>query len=129
MTKILVVEDETPNVEILTRLLGRKGYEVVVAGTKQDAIEAASSEQLDLILMDIGIPDAPGEVPNHSGGLEAMKLLKSAEATKSIPIIATTASAMLDEQKRFLAAGCDAVATKPYDFGSLLKTIESQLPR
>lgn len=127
MPKILVVEDQEQNVEILSRLLSRKGFEVVVAGNKQDAIATAQSAQPDLILMDIGIPNAPGEVSNDAGGLEATQLLKSANETRSIPIIALTAFAMLDDKKRFVAAGCDAVETKPYDFATLLKTIEGQL--
>ena len=129
MAKILIVEDEAPNVEILTRLLKRSGHEVLVAGSKEDAIATATDEQPALILMDIGIPNAPGQPTNKHGGLEATQQLKSGEATKSIPIIALTASAMLDEKKRFLDAGCDAVQTKPYAFGPLLEAIQTHLAR
>lgn len=129
MAKILIVEDEAPNVEILSRLLKRSQHEVLVAGTKADAVAKAIGEQPALILMDIGIPNAAGEGKNKDGGLEATQQLKSAEATKAIPIIALTASAMLDEKKRFLDAGCDAVQTKPYSFGPLLEAIQTQLAR
>ncbi|MDA1017752.1 MAG: response regulator [Planctomycetota bacterium] len=127
MTKILIVDDEAPNVEILTRLLNRSKYEVLVAGTRDDAVAIATAEMPSLILMDIGIPNAAGEPKNIDGGLEATQQLKSAESTKAIPIIALTASAMLDEKNRFLDAGCDAVQSKPYSFGPLLDAIKSYL--
>lgn len=127
MTKVLVVEDELPNVEILSRLLSRKGYDVVVAGNKKDAIAMMSSEPADLVLMDIGIPNADGEVINNIGGLEATRWLKSNPATQTIPIIAISAFAMLDEKNRFLEAGCDDVQSKPFDFDTLLESIEARL--
>jgi CheY-like chemotaxis protein len=129
MAKILIVEDEAANVEILTRLLKRSSHEVLVAGTKEDAIAKATDEQPALILMDIGIPDSPGQSTNKHGGLEATQQLKSGATTSSIPIIALTASAMLDEKKRFMDAGCDAVQTKPYSFGPLLEAIQTHLAR
>jgi two-component system cell cycle response regulator DivK len=127
MSRILVVEDEPANVEILMRLLSRKGHEVLTAETKEGAVATATAERPDLILMDIGIPNAAGEQTNRYGGVEAAQLLKSSEATKAIPIVAITASAMIDEKRRFLEAGCDAVQTKPFDFGPLLETIQSRL--
>ena len=127
MSRILVVEDEPANVEILMRLLARKGHDVLCAKTKEDAVAVATAERPDLILMDIGIPNAAGEETNRYGGVEAARLLKAAEATKAIPIIAITASAMMDEKKRFLEAGCDAVQTKPFEFGPLLETIRARL--
>ena len=127
MPRILVVEDEPANVEILERLLARKGHEVLVATTRDDAVAAAAAERPDLILMDIGIPNAAGEETNRYGGVEAARLLKTSEQTQRIPIIALTASAMIDEKKRFLEAGCDAVHTKPFEFVPLLKAIESTL--
>jgi two-component system cell cycle response regulator DivK len=129
MAKILIVEDELPNVEILSRLLGRQRHEVLVAGNRQDAIAQATEQRPDLILMDIGIPNAAAEVTNRDGGLEAARALKAAAATRAIPIIALSAYAMLDEKKRFLEAGCDAVQTKPYEFGPLLQTIQFHLER
>jgi CheY-like chemotaxis protein len=127
LAKILVVEDEAPNVEILTRLLSRAKHDLVVAGNKQDALALARTERPDLILMDIGIPDVDGESKNDSGGLEAARELKSAEPTRAIPIIALTAHAMLDDKKRLVEAGCDAVQTKPYVFGDLLAAIDAEL--
>jgi CheY-like chemotaxis protein len=122
-----VVEDEPANVEILKRLLTRKGYEVLVATTRDEAVAVATDQRPDLILMDIGIPNAAGAETNRYGGVEAAQLLKAAEPTRQVPIIAITASAMIDEKKRFLEAGCDAVQTKPFEFGPLLETIASTL--
>ncbi len=127
MAKILVVEDEAPNVEILQRLLSSRGYEVVVAGNKKDAVETAAGGDINLVLMDIGIPEEAGGDFNKDGGLDATRLLKSNSETQSIPIIVTSASAMLDEKKRFLEAGCDDVQSKPYDFVTLLEAIKAQL--
>ena len=127
MPKILIVEDEQPNVEILSRLLERKNYEYSVAGNGQDAIAMAESIRPDLILMDIGIPDIPGGAKNDTGGLEATRQLKTSAATRTIPIVALTAHAMLDDKKRFVAAGCDGVQTKPYAFADLLGEIENRL--
>lgn len=127
MSRILVVEDEPANVEILNRLLTRKKYDVLVATTKEEAVAAAAAERPDLILMDIGIPNAAGEEANRYGGVEAARLIKTEAAAKPIPIIALTASAMMDEKKRFLEAGCDAVQTKPFEFAALLETIERHL--
>jgi len=127
MPKILIVEDEAPNVEILSRLLARKKYDVAVAGNTQDAVAMAEEQRPDLILMDIGIPDVPGGAKNDSGGLEATKLLKTSETTRTIPIVALTAHAMLDDKKRFVEAGCDGVQTKPYVFTELLAAVEQHL--
>lgn len=127
MARILIVEDDAPNIEILQRLMARAKHDTVVAGNKQDAIATATAETIDLILMDIGIPDAEGEAVNKDGGLEATRQLKSKAQTQSIPIIVTSASAMLDEKKRFLEAGCDDVQSKPYEFAALLASIKKQL--
>jgi CheY-like chemotaxis protein len=127
MSRILLVEDSPENVEILVRLLGRKGHEVLTAGTKADAIAMATAEQPDLILMDIGIPNAAGEGTNRDGGLEAAQSIRASEITSSIPIIALTAFAMTDEKTRYLNAGCDDVQTKPFEFASILRAIESHL--
>ena len=127
MAKILIVEDEAPNVEILSRLLARKNHQTAVAGNKQAALELARAQRFDLILMDIGIPDSPSEGKNDTGGLEAARELKSDAATRSIPIIALTAHAMLDDKQRFVEAGCAAVQTKPYVFTELLAEIEKHL--
>ncbi len=127
MSRILVVEDQPENVEILKRLLGRKKHDVLVANTKEDAVATAVAERPDLILMDITIPNAAGEEANPFGGIEATRLIKAAETTKTIPVIAMTASVMPHEKKRFLEAGCDAVHPKPFEFAALLETIERHL--
>jgi CheY-like chemotaxis protein len=129
MPRILVVEDEGPNVEILRRLLSRNGYEVVVAGSRDDALEAMADQPADLVLMDIGIPNADGEPVNDAGGLEATRRLKAQPQTQAVPIIAISAYAMLDEKKRFLAAGCDDVQSKPFDFTGLLQAVKMQLEK
>lgn len=129
MARILVVEDEAMNVEILTRLLSRYRHDVVVASSKGDAIAAIQSAPPDLVLMDIGIPNAEGETVNDQGGLEATGWIKANEATRSIPVIAISAYAMLDEKKRFLQAGCDDVQSKPFDFTALMNTINTHLVR
>lgn len=126
MARILIVEDDAPNIEILQRLLARDGHEFSVAKSKAAAIEAAG-QGVDLILMDIGIPNSDGEEVNRDGGLEATRTLKSNPQTNSIPIIATSASAMLDEKERFLEAGCDDVVSKPYEFAALLASIGARL--
>ena len=129
MARILIVEDEAMNVEILTRLLSRNGHDVLVASSKNDAIEAVQASSPDLVLMDIGIPNADGEAVNDMGGLEATRWIKGRSDTQSIPVIAISAYAMLDEKKRFLQAGCDDVQSKPFDFTALLNTINTQLAR
>lgn len=129
MARILVVEDEAMNIEILTRLLSRYRHDVVVASSRHDAIAAVQATPPDLILMDIGIPNAEGETLNDRGGLEATRWIKANEATRMIPIIAVSASAMLDEKKQFLEAGCDDVQSKPFDFTALINTINTHLAR
>ncbi len=127
--KILVVEDEPDNIAIFTRLLGRKGYETVVADNKADGLAMAVSEKPDLILMDIKMPDAPGMAKNDTAGLDAIVQLKAQDSTRAIPIIALTAQTMANDQKRISEAGCDAMQAKPIDFASLLGAIEQHLPK
>lgn len=124
MATILIVEDEAPNIEILSRLLKRNGYQVVVAQSRDAAIHAMTGQAVDLVLMDIGIPDHDGDEPNFMAGLETTRWIKSNPATRIIPVIATSASAMPDDKRRFLEAGCDDVQSKPFDFVTLLQTIE-----
>ena len=127
MARILVVEDEANNVEILRRLLTRSGHDVVVAGSRDAAIEVMTDDPAELVLMDMGIPNSDEGLHNAAGGLEATCWIKSNEATRSVPIIAVSASAMLDERQRFLEAGCDDVQPKPFDFTTLLGAIDAQL--
>jgi two-component system, cell cycle response regulator DivK len=127
MARILVVEDEAPNVEILTRLLKRSGHETQHAGSRDAAIRAVQESPPDLVLMDIGIPNADGEDRNDFGGLEATRWIRQHAATADLPIIALTAFVMPDEKRRILEAGCNDVQSKPFDFAALLETINREL--
>lgn len=117
--KILLVEDNDMNREALLRRLERRGYEVVEAIDGRQAVELAGREKPDLILMDIRLPEMDG--------LEATRLIKGQEATRSIQVIALTAYAMLDDREEALKAGCDDFDTKPVDFERLLKKIEGAI--
>ncbi len=116
MTKILLVEDNEMNRDMLSRRLVRKGYEVVVAVDGQAGVELAASESPDLILMDMS--------PPVIDGWEATRRIKGAAATESIPVIALTAHAMATDREKALDAGCDDYDTKPIDLQRLLGKIE-----
>jgi len=121
MSKILLVEDNEINRDMLSRRLIRKGYEVVMAFDGERAVEMALSEKPDLILMDMSLPVVDG--------WEATRRIKAAVATRSIPVIALTAHAMSDDRERALAAGCDDYDTKPIDFPRLLEKMSTALDR
>ncbi len=121
MTKILLVEDNELNRDMLSRRLQRKGYEVVLAVDGDEGVGLAGSELPDLILMDMSLPVLDG--------WEATRRLKDTPATGSIPIIALTAHAMADDRDRALNAGCDDYDTKPVDLARLLGKIEALLPQ
>jgi CheY-like chemotaxis protein len=128
MPKILIAEDDRNNIEILSDLLADEGYALVVATTREDAIHLAQSEQPDLILMDVQMPDSKAsDVLNREAGLEATSAIKGNDATRHIPVIALTAHNMLHQKERILGAGCDGLQAKPYDFAALLDTIESHI--
>ena len=116
MTKILLVEDNQENRDMLSRRLTRRGYEVVIALDGGQGVAMAQSEVPDLILMDMDLP-----VLN---GWEATRQLKAAPATQAIPIIALTAHAMVGDREKALEAGCDDYDTKPIEFPRLLGKIE-----
>ncbi len=116
MSKILLVEDNELNRDMLSRRLERKGFEVVLAVDGKAAIEAALSQRPDLILMDMDLPII--------SGWEATQQLKANAATSDIPVIALTAHAMSTDRDRALAAGCDEYETKPIDLIRLLEKIE-----
>jgi two-component system cell cycle response regulator DivK len=118
--KILYVEDNDDNVYMLKNRLSRAGFTVVVATNGAQGIAMASSEQPDLILMDLTLPDIDGE--------EATRRIKADPATKRIPVIALTANAMAGDKKRALAAGCDDFDTKPVDMPRLLDKIAALKP-
>ncbi|REJ91120.1 MAG: response regulator [Planctomycetota bacterium] len=127
MARIVVVEDADANVEILTRLLTRSGHEVIVAGTRDAAVETIRQEKPALVLMDIGIPNSDGDEVNMMGGLEVTEAVRADQHTAGIPIIATSASAMPDDKQRFRDAGCNDIVSKPYDFTELLETINKHI--
>ncbi|HEX9373141.1 MAG TPA: response regulator [Roseiflexaceae bacterium] len=121
MSKILLVEDNEMNRDILSRRLQRRGYEIVIAVDGDQGIAIAQTELPDLILMDMSLPVIDG--------WEATRQLKAAPATRSIPIIALTAHAMSGDRQEALAAGCDDYDTKPIDLARLLGKIEALLER
>jgi|SRR3954470_20556549 len=119
--KILYVEDNDDNVYMLKNRLSRAGFTVVIATNGAQGVAMAASEQPDLILMDLSLPDIRGE--------EATQRIKADPATKQIPVIAFTANAMADDREKALAAGCDDFDTKPVEMSRLLKKIEALKPR
>ncbi len=119
MPKILLVEDNELNRDMLSRRLQKKGYEIVTAVDGQQGVAMAGAEAPALILMDMSLP-----VIN---GWEATRQIKAAPATKAIPVIALTAHAMSGEREKALAAGCDDFDTKPIELPRLLAKIEALL--
>ena len=121
MARILLVEDNEMNRDMLAKRLQRRGYEVVVAVDGGEGLEMARSELPDLILMDMSLPVLDG--------WEATRRLKAAPETGGIPVIALTAHAMAGDQEKALAAGCDDYDVKPVELPNLLAKIEALLAR
>ncbi|HEY0015416.1 MAG TPA: response regulator [Longimicrobium sp.] len=119
MTKILLVEDNEMNRDMLSRRLERKGYRVVLAVDGQQGVEMTLSEAPDVVLMDMSLPVLDG--------WEATRRLKAADATRHVPVIALTAHAMSSDRAKALEAGCDDYDTKPIDLPRLLGKIEALL--
>lgn len=119
MPKILYVEDDEMNRDMLARRLERKGYQIILATDGEQGLLMARSETPDLILMDMSLPVLDG--------WEATRKLKGATDTFSIPIIALTAHAMADDRQRALEAGCDDYDSKPIELPRLLAKIEALL--
>ena len=119
MAKILVVEDNEMNRDMLTRRLQRRGYEVVTAVDGAQGLAMAQSERPALILMDISLPVLDG--------WEATRRLKMVPETKSIPVVALTAHAMSGDRERCIDAGCDDFDTKPVEIARLVGKIETLL--
>jgi len=121
MSKILLVEDNEMNRDMLSRRLQRKGYEVVMATDGEQAVAMAASESPALILMDMSLP--------VFDGWEATRRIKAAPETKKIPVIALTAHAMSGDREKTLEAGCDDYDTKPIELPRLLEKMETLLNR
>jgi len=119
--KILYVEDNDDNIYMLERRLKRAGFAVLIARDGAAGVAMAGAEQPDLILMDMGLPVLDG--------WEATRLIKAAEGTRHIPVIALTANAMAGDREKALAAGCDDFGTKPVELPRLLGKIEALAAR
>jgi two-component system, cell cycle response regulator DivK len=119
MTKVLLVEDNEMNRDMLSRRLTRRGFEVVFATDGQHGVELAQSEKPDIILMDMSLP--------VMDGWEATRRVKSDDATRHVPVIALTAHAMSGDEEKALAAGCDDYDTKPVEIDRLIGKIERLL--
>ncbi len=121
MPKILLVEDNEMNRDMLCRRLNRRGFEVVAAEDGEKGVEMARSESPDVILMDMSLPVIDG--------WEATRRIKAGDETREIPIIALTAHAMAGDKEKTLAAGCDDYDTKPIELSRLLEKISAILPK
>jgi len=119
MSKILLVEDNEMNRDMLSRRLERKGFEVVIAVDGQAGVDMASSTNPDIILMDLSLPIIDG--------WEATRRIKADANTRDIPVIALTAHAMSGDEEKAREAGCDDYDTKPVNLNRLLEKIESFL--
>ena len=117
MTKILIVEDNEMNRDMLSRRLSRKGYEIEIAENGETGLAAMRSGKPDIVLMDMGLP--------VMDGWEATTTAKADDEIKEIPIIALTAHALESDRVKALACGADDFDTKPIDFKRLLEKIES----
>ena len=118
--RILVVEDQEDNRQIVRDLLTSAGYELIEAGTGEDGVALAETQHPDLILMDIQLPGLDG--------YEATRRIKANPALRQIPIIAVTSYALSGDDAKALAAGCDAYVTKPFSPRVLLAKIREHLP-
>jgi len=119
MAKILLVEDNEMNRDMLSRRLQRKGYEVAMAVDGREGVEMARAGRFDLILMDMSLPEIDG--------WEATRQLRAAAETRSVPIIGLTAHAMAGDREKALEAGCNDYDTKPVELPRLLGKIETLL--
>jgi two-component system, cell cycle response regulator DivK len=121
MPKLLLVEDNEMNRDMLSRRLERKGYQVILARDGEEGVALAQSDLPDLILMDMSLPEMDG--------WEATRIIKANSATTSIPVIALTAHAMSGDRERALEAGCDDYDTKPVELPRLLEKIQTLLAK
>jgi CheY-like chemotaxis protein len=118
--KILYVEDNEDNADILRRRLARLGFEVLIATDGAEGVAMAAEAQPELILMDLSLPDMDG--------WEATRRIKAAPETRHIPVIALTSHAMVGEREKALAAGCDDFDTKPVELARLVGKIRALVP-
>lgn len=121
MARILLVEDNEMNRDMLSRRLERRGHQVTIAVDGQQALDLVAAEMPDLILMDMSLPVI--------SGWEATHKLKANDATRAIPVIALTAHAMAEDEKRARESGCDDYDTKPVELPRLLGKIEALLSK
>jgi CheY-like chemotaxis protein len=121
MTRILLVEDNEMNRDMLSRRLARKGYAVALAIDGRQGVEMAQTMDYDLVLMDMSLPEVDG--------WDATRQLKADPATEALPIIALTAHAMSGDREKALEAGCDDYDTKPIEMERLLGKMEALLAR
>ena len=119
--RILLVEDNEMNRDMLSRRLQKRGYDVLIAETGAQAIAMVSSSAPDLVLMDVGLPDIDG--------WQVSRTLKRDASTAGVPIIALTAHALASDRERAFEAGCDDYETKPVDLPALIAKIEAHLKR
>jgi CheY-like chemotaxis protein len=119
MPKILLVEDNEMNRDMLSRRLRRKGYDVVIAEDGERALALALLEEPDLILMDVSLP--------AMDGWQVTRLLKSDKKTCHVPVVALTAHALSADREKAFEVGCDDYDTKPVEFGRLSEKIENLL--
>lgn len=117
--RVLLVEDNELNRDMLSRRLQRRGYEIAVATDGVQAVQAATRDRPDLILMDMSLPEMDG--------WEATRRLKAEPGTRGIPVVALTAHAMAGDRERALAAGCDEFETKPVELERLLAKMQALL--
>lgn len=119
--KILLVDDDPLNLDMLTRRLTRQGYQITTTGDGVSAITLAASELPDLILMDFSLPEMDGWA--------ATRQIKANPATAHIPVVALTAHALVTDREQAIAAGCDEYETKPIDFPRLLTKIQALIDK
>ncbi len=119
MPKILLVEDNEMNRDMLSRRLEKRGYDVILATDGEEGVARARSDAPDVILMDMSLPGIDG--------WEATRRIKAAAQTNGIPVLALTAHAMSDDREKALQAGCDDFDTKPIDLPRLLAKVEALL--
>ena len=119
MNRLLLVEDNELNRDMLSRRLIRKGFEILIAVDGAQGVEIAQAERPDLVLMDMSLP--------VMDGWEATRRIKASEITQGIPVLGLSAHALSEERDRAMAAGCDDYDTKPVELPRLLEKIEALL--